>query len=117
MEDNANVDIGIVTPNGIWFKGKIYSCSLAVRQQWFILSEQIGGWPVAVKQQENTCDQIHIYLQDGTTVECSQIDHLPNDSARLMSYYMEFQRLVKLRKELSEKKNPEENIPSDKHNN
>lgn len=115
MEDNT--DIGIVTPNGIWFKDKIYSCSLAVRQQWFVLSQQIGGWPVAVKHQDNTFEHIHIFLQDGTTVECVQIHHLPYDSTRHMSYYIEFQRLARLRKELSEKKISNEIIPEDKHNN
>lgn len=96
---DSNNDIGIVTPGGIWFDGKIYSCSLAIRQQWFKLAEHIGGWPVSVQYQDIITDQIHALLQDGTAVKCIRIDHIPLITAEVEAYYLDFQRLVSIRKE------------------
>lgn len=92
-------DIGIVTPIGIWFDSKIYSCSLAVRQQWFKLAEHIGGWPVPLQYQEGQTDQIHVLLKDGIAVKCIRIDHIPVNSSERDAYYLEFQRLVAIRKQ------------------
>lgn len=84
---------------GIWFDGKIYSCSLAVRQQWFKLAEQIGGWPIALQYQECLTDQIYVQLKEGAPVKCIRIDHIPVNTCERKAYYLEFQRLVAIRKQ------------------
>ncbi|GIP50018.1 hypothetical protein J53TS2_36090 [Paenibacillus sp. J53TS2] len=104
------MDIGIVTPSGIWFDGKIYSCSWAVRHQWFKQAELIGGWPVSVRSHEEQTDQIDVILNDGNSVVCIRIDHIPVHTAKLEAYYLEFQRLVTLRKQRQAVK---ETIPED----
>ncbi|MCF2941096.1 hypothetical protein L1N85_22170 [Paenibacillus alkaliterrae] len=109
MEEDK-LDIGIVTPSGIWFDGKIYSCSWAVRHQWFKHAEFIGGWPVSIRSHEEKPDQIEVILNDGNSVVCIRIDHIPVNSARLDAYYLEFQRLVTLRKQRQAVK---ETIPED----
>ncbi|WP_213623672.1 hypothetical protein [Paenibacillus sp. J53TS2] len=109
MEEDK-LDIGIVTPSGIWFDGKIYSCSWAVRHQWFKQAELIGGWPVSVRSHEEQTDQIDVILNDGNSVVCIRIDHIPVHTAKLEAYYLEFQRLVTLRKQRQAVK---ETIPED----
>ncbi|MBB3111776.1 hypothetical protein FHS18_003844 [Paenibacillus phyllosphaerae] len=110
-------EIGIVTSNGIWFEGKIYSCSLALRQQWYKHAEYIGGWPVSVRRLEN--DRVEVILQDSTTVVCIRVDHIPVDQVTLNSYYVEFQRLAALRKQLQAEKDTDTggNLHSDKPTN
>lgn len=101
-------DVGIVTSNGIWFDGKVYSCSLAVRQQWFKQAERIGGWPVYVRSNKDLKDQIEVELQDGSCVTCIRIDHIPVNTSKRESYYLEFQRLAALRKQHKEELNQQE---------
>lgn len=101
------LDMGIVTQNGIWFRGNIYSCSLAIHEKWFERAREIGGWPVAVK----SCDtegQMQVILDHETTVKCFQIEIFSRDSR-------EFQKLIGLRKELLERKMNDEDRFSDKH--
>lgn len=108
------MDMGIVTQNGIWFRGNIYSCSLAIHEKWFERAREIGGWPVAVK----SCDtegQMQVILDHETTVKCFQIEFFFRDSRELMAYYLEFQKLIGLRKELLERKMNDEDRFSDKH--
>jgi len=93
--------IGIVTQNGIWFDGSLYSCSLAIHEKWFERARQVGGWPVAVKSQDNE-DQIVIIHEDGLKINCYPIEFLPCDSKKVRAYYSEFQRLMTLRKELAD---------------
>jgi hypothetical protein len=99
---NEEHNVGIVTPSGIWYDGKIYSCSRAVRQQWFKHAEYVGGWPVSVRnaEEKSETEHIQVILQDGTAVICIRIDHIPPvNASKLESYYVEFQRLVALRKQ------------------
>lgn len=108
------MDVGIVTQNGIWFRGNLYSCSLAIHEKWFERARQIGDWPLAVKYNDAE-DQMHVVLENGTTVNCCQIEFSLRDSEKLMAYYLEIQKLMGLRKELLERKSNEEDFFSDKH--
>ncbi|MFC4765888.1 hypothetical protein [Effusibacillus consociatus] len=92
--------IGIVTQNGIWFDGSLYSCSLAIHEKWFERAHQVGGWPVAVKSQDE--EQIVIIIEDGLKINCYRIEFLPCDLKKVRAYYSEFQRLMALRKELAD---------------
>ncbi|THF72732.1 hypothetical protein [Cohnella fermenti] len=118
---NEELDVGIVTPSGIWYDGKIYSCSLAVRQQWFKHAEFVGGWPVTVRyiEEKNGTDNIQVILQDGSAVVCIRTDHIPPvNASKLESYYVEFQRLAALRKRQQTRENRWEKPPqSDKPTN
>jgi len=82
------LDVGIVTQNGIWFRGNLYSCSLAIHEKWFERARQIGDWPLAVKYNDAE-DQMHVVLENGTTVNCCQIEFSLRDSEKLMAYYLE----------------------------
>lgn len=96
---NEKTELGFITANGIWVNGCIYTCSLAVKQQWTKQVEQIGWWPVFIQFKGEMSDQIHLLLQDGSTELCTRIDSRLMSSKNLESYYIEFQRLMKLRKQ------------------
>ena len=97
------MDMGIVIQNGIWFCGNLYTCTLAILENWFERARQVGGWPVAVKSQDDE-DQIVIVLEDGLKINCYRIEFLPCDSTKVRAYYFEFQRLMMVRKELANSK-------------
>lgn len=48
-------------------------------------------------------ERMYILLKDGGTIDCFPIKQPSKESAQLMSYYLELQRLLELRKELSER--------------
>jgi hypothetical protein len=104
--DEAQVSLGFVTANGIWYEDCIYSCSLAVKQQWFRQAEQIGWWPVPVRKESGVKDEILLVLQDGTEERCTKIEIPELASTKLAVYYLEFQRLVSEKKQTQKPKKP-----------
>ncbi len=98
MEQSKETDIGIITPKGIWFEGMIFSCSLAIKERWYQISEHIGGWPVAIRYSAELPNEIYIRLHDGSYTKCSRIDHINLESSTVAEYYIELQRLAALRK-------------------
>lgn len=68
MEQSKEMDVGIITPKGIWYEGLIFSCSLAIKERWYQISEQIGGWPVAVRYSAEKPNELYIRLEDGSSI-------------------------------------------------
>ncbi|NRF95821.1 hypothetical protein HQN89_33970 [Paenibacillus frigoriresistens] len=103
MEMKKEKDIGVVTPNGIWFEGMIYSCSLAIKHQWFKISERIGGWPISVEYDKAEPNEIYIKNDEGELIRCFRIDHIQVEATTLGAYQLELRRLIALKHELRSK--------------
>jgi hypothetical protein len=54
-----------ITENGLFFNGNLYSCSIAIKEQWFLLKEVISREiPIYVDRNDN--EYILVVLNDGS---------------------------------------------------
>lgn len=53
-------DYAFVTAKGIKFKGIYYTCDIAIRERWFEIARNKGGWKVRIKYDPRTVNYIYI---------------------------------------------------------
>jgi transposase InsO family protein len=63
-----------VTYRGIrCFQGLLYSCDLALREQWFIRARERGSWKIDIAYDPRKLDEIYLRLDGGRHLECCQL--------------------------------------------
>lgn len=63
-----------VTYRGIrCFQGLLYSCDLALREQWFVRARERGSWKIDVAYDPRKLDEIYLRLDSGRRLECCQL--------------------------------------------
>ncbi|MEP0915802.1 transposase family protein [Leptolyngbya sp. DQ-M1] len=65
-----------VTYRGIrCFQGLLYSCDLALREQWFVRARERGFWKINIAYEPRKLDEIYLRLDGGRRLErCQLID-------------------------------------------
>lgn len=64
-----------VTYRGIRFEGLLYSCDLALREQWFVKAREKGSWRINIACDPRKLDEIYLRLEDVHHLEpCQLID-------------------------------------------
>jgi len=66
-------DQASVTYQGIRFQGLIYSCDLAMREQWFVRARERGSWRIPVAYDPRRLDYIYLRLEDKGRLEKCQL--------------------------------------------
>ena len=62
-------DIATVTHKGIKFKGMLYSCETALKENWFELSRAKGTWKIDISYDPRNMDAIYIKQNNGLSFE------------------------------------------------
>ncbi|PSB34400.1 Mu transposase C-terminal domain-containing protein [Stenomitos frigidus] len=63
-----------VTYRGIrCFQGLLYSCDLALREQWFVRARERGSWKINIAYDPRRLDEIYLRLDGGRSLECCQL--------------------------------------------
>lgn len=62
-----------VTYRGIRFQGLLYSCDLALREQWFVRARERGSWKLNVAYDPRSLTNIYLRLNGGQRLECCQL--------------------------------------------
>lgn len=62
-------DVATVTHKGIKFKGMIYSCETALKENWFEISRQKGVWKIDISYDPRNMDAIYIKQDNGLNFE------------------------------------------------
>jgi len=63
-----------VTHRGIrCFQGLLYSCDLALREQWFVRARERGSWKIDIAYDPRKLDEIYLRLDGGRRLECCQL--------------------------------------------
>lgn len=58
-------DTAEVTENGIFYKDKFYTCSVALREQWFSKAAKVEVWSIPIYFDPTDADYILLQLQNG----------------------------------------------------
>jgi putative transposase len=62
-----------VTYRGIRFQGLLYSCDLALREQWFVKARARGSWKIDVAYDPRNLTEIYLRLEGGQQLERCQL--------------------------------------------
>jgi hypothetical protein len=62
-----------VTYRGIRFQGLLYSCDLALREQWFVRARERGTWRIPVAYDPRRLENIYLRLDDDQRLERCQL--------------------------------------------
>lgn len=62
-----------VTFRGIRFQGLLYSCDLALQEQWFVRARERGSWKIDVAYDPRSLNNIYLRLNRGQQLECCQL--------------------------------------------
>lgn len=91
---SLNKDKGFITSDGIKFRNKNYTCSLAIKEQWFEKAWIYGPTHVDVYFDSEDYTEIVLLMNVGF-VHCTSIDNItwPNKD----EYYRTFQQLRQTR--------------------
>ncbi|MFN6461029.1 MAG: Mu transposase C-terminal domain-containing protein [Nostoc sp. DedVER02] len=64
-----------VTAQGIYYKGLLYTCQLALREQWFVKARIKGRWKVPIAYDIRSLNTIYLRLDDSRHLEpCELIE-------------------------------------------
>lgn len=88
-----------VTASGIVFKGARFTCSKAIREQWFERAAFEKEWRVRIVYSLNKeLSAIFIVASNGNLEKCNQIDDTKGPSdVKLQLYFQSIQKLKTLR--------------------
>ncbi|MBD1842461.1 DDE-type integrase/transposase/recombinase [Cyanobacteria bacterium FACHB-63] len=63
-----------VTHRGIrCFQGLLYSCDLALREQWFVRARERGSWKINIAYDPRKLDKVYLRLDGSRRLECCQL--------------------------------------------
>jgi hypothetical protein len=62
-----------VTHRGIRFQGLLYSCDLALREQWFVRAKERGSWKIDIAYDPRRLTNIYLRLEAGQRLERCQL--------------------------------------------
>ena len=68
-----------VTHQGIYFRGLLYTCDLAVQEQWFVKARLQGRWKIAIAYDPRKLDTLYLRLEAGKRMEVCRL--LPQSHA------------------------------------
>ncbi|MGU8833492.1 Mu transposase C-terminal domain-containing protein [Clostridium perfringens] len=69
-------DTATVTFKGIKFKGMLYSCDKALKENWFDLAREKGSWKIEVSYDSRNMNNIYIRTNKGRDFEkCHLLEH------------------------------------------
>ncbi|TBL80358.1 hypothetical protein [Paenibacillus thalictri] len=87
----------VVTSSGIVFAGRLYTCSLAIKEMWYEKARHSGEWEVQVDVRGPEMNGIHIVTPDlephAEHLVCRQIDGPPSVHPELSGYYEQLQQI------------------------
>ena len=93
---------GRVTARGIYFKGKRFTCSRAIREQWFEKAAFNREWRIKIYYRLESDSIVYIADDLGGLEACNQIDISNSISdIKLQQYFESIQNLQELRKRLN----------------
>jgi hypothetical protein len=97
---NKSIGSAKVTPLGILFNKSYYTCSIAIRKQWYSKASKVGSWYVLVGFRQNqevilliVGDEMHVAFKINKNVE--SIGEIEKES-----YFLKLNQLKELRKKL-----------------
>lgn len=95
---------GKVTASGILFKGNRYSCSMAIREQWFEKAALKKEWKVKIVYKCGLTGVISLVDGEGELELCYLINARNNiySDVKLQRYFQSIQKLKALRKVMNE---------------
>lgn len=85
-----------VTPIGILFQERYYSCRLALKEQWFVRAQKEGLWPLDILYDAEYKEPGLIYIASHEFSEdclCFAITRSENDQKRVEAYQLRLQQL------------------------
>lgn len=85
-----------VTPAGILFRDRYYSCRLALKEQWFARAQTAGLWPLAVLYDPKYAEPDPIYISSPEfTADCLCFSIIcpENNKERIEQYHRRLQQL------------------------
>lgn len=74
-------ELASVTRDGIRFKKLLYTCELALSEQWFVQARNSGGWKITVSYDPRRVDNIYLRLDGGERLE---VCHLHQTEQRFL---------------------------------
>lgn len=75
-----------VTEKGLFFKGNLYSCSIAIKEQWFLLEEVISR-EIPIYVDRNDHEYILVVLNDGSlTIAYRIFDEIGMNEQNILIY-------------------------------
>ncbi|NHN31613.1 hypothetical protein [Paenibacillus agricola] len=97
-----------VTCRGIFFRGCYYSCAKAIREKWFELARNYGGWTIQVEFNPENLQSIFLRLEEFDEFEqCNIIIKQKQCQTKLDKY---FQAILKLKREKVKAQNQFRNV-------
>lgn len=98
------VSVATLTPQGIVFRNKKYSCSIAISQQWFATSEIPTQIPIIYSRDENV---IYIKTDNGDHIPAFLLGHPDRPGLdELNAYFQEINQLKMKRTKTKSKIGP-----------
>jgi hypothetical protein len=107
--DSNYIEAGeaVITANGIAYCGRLYSCQVAVREQWFTNVSQDQEISVAIYVSSNDMEQIYLMHND-SFVPCNWIGE-SNDEFTESDKERYHRKMQQIKKELQQTNAEEEN--------
>lgn len=97
-------EVAMVTARGIRFSGCVYSCSKAIREQWFELAHIYGGWEIQVYFNPLNLKVIYLRIDEDEIEQCNSIENQMFTGSKLEKYFHSIQQLKRQRKHPSQLK-------------
>lgn len=88
--------VAVVTPNGIRFLEKSYTCTLAIQERWFERAHQKSIWFLPIYHLINELSQI-FFLHDDEIITCYEIQSGQPSFQKLEKYFRSIHRLKRQR--------------------
>jgi hypothetical protein len=76
-----------VTPLGIIYRGKKYTCSRAIKEQWFYRSWLSGTWFLSVQSKETDLDTLIVSITKEEYFVLYQVNLQHVDQYQLIKYF------------------------------
>lgn len=85
----------VVTPQGIEFMTRYYSCQTALKLNWFELAADEGSWEISIFYVPINLDYIYIYSSRDQTINCIayKLNKIKPNVKEKSEYYKRFNKL------------------------
>ncbi|MEK5321792.1 hypothetical protein NSS94_21495 [Paenibacillus sp. FSL L8-0644] len=92
-------DFASVTPLGIRYQQLYYTCSKAIRERWFEISQRDGGWNIRIQYTPTDLSVIYLEADSEELEECRIVVRESLQGLNLDEYLQSVQ-LMKLAKQI-----------------
>lgn len=94
------MDQAIVTPRGILFDEKFYSCTLAIRNRWFETALILGEWSITICYERDTVDTVIVIIFEDEPSEAYSLNNSFDISKVEVQRYQRDFRLLREKRNL-----------------